>query len=237
MSSFPTKLSLNEISTEKSTQSNIMTNYKDNYTQQGKSSYLSKKSINYFSPKDTFLENSNELTSKRKFTLEPSFNIKNFVPKPKHLEIHLVPSKMKLNNKGIRKFKINEEHSNLINDHNCYISCPNSEESDCSSSDVDELEDQYDDLRGNNQMKQMRKIMIKNKRNVHKVLSNEVLCNKKFDNHYLNENDLYSDDDEGEKEMEENYLFENELRKERKTKRFNSCSILQILENNLKCDV
>ena len=236
MSSFPSKLVLNEISTEKTIQPNIMENHNENSTQQGKSSYLSKKSINYFPPKDTFLENTNELISKRKFTLEPSINIKNFVPKPKHLEIHLVPSKMKLNNKGIRKFKINEEHSNLMNEHNCYISCPNSEESDCSSSDAEELEDQYDDLRGNNQMKQMRKIMIKNKKNVHKVLSNEVLCNKKFDNNYLNEYDLYSDD-EGEKEMEENFLFENELGKERKTKRFNSCSILQILENNLKFDV
>ena len=236
MSTFPSKFTLNEISTEKTIQPNIMTNSNENSTQQGKLSYLSKKSINYFPPKDTFLENTDELPSKRKFTLEPSINIKNFVPKPKHLEIHLVPSKMKLNNKGIRKFKIDEE-SNLINDHNGYISCPNSEESDYSSSDAEELEDQYDDLRGNNQMKQMRKIMIKNKKNVHKVLSNEVLCNKRFDNNYLNEHDLYSDDDEGEKEMEENFFFENEIRKERKTKRFNSCSILQILENNLKFDV
>ena len=48
MSTLPSKFSLNEILTEKTIQPNIMTNSNENSTQQGKLSYLSKKSINYF---------------------------------------------------------------------------------------------------------------------------------------------------------------------------------------------
>ena len=55
-------------------------------------------------------------------------NYKNFVPKLKPKKIHLVPSKLRLNEKGFKDFKMNKTNKTLILTHNYCNSCPNSEE-------------------------------------------------------------------------------------------------------------
>lgn len=185
--------------------------------------------------------------TKRKFTLEPSLNIKDFVPKLKPLQIHFVPSKLRLNPNNYNDYNnINQQH----------ISCPNTDESESISSENDDDNDteQYVHLKVTNQMKNLRKIMKRFKHNnVMKVFSKEVICNKKFDNDnnedtYLNDNDLYSDNNDNDNEYynEENYILDglsknnnnNNNNKERnKIKRVNSCSILQLLESNLNMNI
>ena len=55
-------------------------------------------------------------------------NYKNFVPKLKPKKIHLVPSKLRLDEKGFKDFKMNKTNKTLILTHNYCNSCPNSEE-------------------------------------------------------------------------------------------------------------
>ena len=83
-------------------------------------SYGPKKSIKSF-PSKIFLDELKHNIPKRKYTLEPSLCIKDFVPHPKPLEIHFVPSKLRLNTKGFKDFKIfickklcNSLHSVLV---------------------------------------------------------------------------------------------------------------------------
>ena len=207
---------------------------------QSKTSFLPKKNIPLNEP---YLHNLPP--TKRKFTLEPSLNIKDFVPKLKPLQIHFVPSKLRLN-----PYNYND-HNNINQQH---VSCPNTDESESISSENDNDNDneQYVHVKVTNQMKNLRKIMKRFKHNnVMKVFSKEVICNKKFDNDndnedtYLNDDDLYSDDNENEYYNEEKYILDGLSKnntttknKERnKIKRVNSCSILQLLESNLNMNI
>ena len=234
-----------EASTEESPQTMSNSNSKPNT--QSKTSFPFKKSISSFPPSEPFLHSNapSDKLIKRKLTLEPSSNIKDFVPRLKPLQIHFVPSKLRLNCKD---YTLTQQH----------ISCPNTNESESiSSEDEDEDEDgQYVHLKATNQMKNLRKIMKRSKHNnVIKVFSKEVICNKRFDNDndnegsYLDEDDLYSDN-ENEYYNEEKYVIEglskgndinhnsNNKRKEgNKIKRVKSCSILQILESNLNMNI
>ena len=192
-------------------------------------SYGPKKSITSFSSK-IFLDELNHNIPKRKYTLEPSLCIKDFVPHPKPLEIHFVPSKLRLNTKGFKDFKINQSNQILLESNNYYISCPGSENSDSSDSD------EYINLKNNNTMKDMRKNMMIEKKNIPKVLSKEVVHKNGLqindEEKSYDESDLYSNEDCDDFVL--SGVNDNEHPKEVREKRLNSCSILQILENNSK---
>lgn len=205
-------------------------------------SYNSKKSINFYSSKN-ILESINQQIPKRKYTLEPSLCIRDFVPHPKPLEIHFVPSKLRLNTKGFKDFKINQSNQILLDSNNYYISCPGSDNSDSE-------DDQYFNLRNTNTMKDMRKNMTIQKKSIPKVLSKQVVSKNNLSiekDNILNDSELYSGDEkEGDDfvlsgvddisglEHKSSENSKNQPKKIRET-RLNSCSILQILESNSKC--
>ena len=194
-------------------------------------SYGSKKSITSF-PSKIFLDDSKNNIPKRKYTLEPSLCIKDFVPHPKPLEIHFVPSKLRLNTKGFKDFKINQSNQILLDSNKYYISCPESENSDSSDSD------EYINLKSKNTMKDMRKNMMIEKKNIPKVLSKEIVHKKGLkindEEKSYDESDLYSNEDDNYDDFVLSGMNDNDHPKEVREKRLNSCSILQILESNSK---
>ena len=137
-------------------------------------SYNGKKVSNTF-PTKMFIEESPLI--QRKFSLEP-FN--NFAPQIKPLEIRLTPSKLRLNTKGFKDLKVNQENQILLECNNYYISCP---ENETSESDTD----QYIDLR-------------EKKNNIPKVLSKEIV-NKNSLN-YEEISDLYDIVDNDESQLQ-----------------------------------
>ena len=88
-----------------------------------------KKSIDLF-PKKIYMEELDKsLKVNRKYTAENQLIIKDFVPQLKPIVIHVVPSKLRLNKKGIKDLKRNKNKI-LLNSNKYYISCPSSEEED-----------------------------------------------------------------------------------------------------------
>lgn len=194
-------------------------------------SYGAKKSITCL-PSKIFLEEPNSNMRKRKYTLEPSFEIENFVPHPKPLEIHFVPSKLRLNRKGFKDLKINQSNKVLIESNNYYISCPGSDNSDSSDKD-----DQYLNLRNKNTMKDLRKNMTRQKKSIPKVLSKQIM-NKNSIEDSNEESSLYSNEEDDEYVLSgmnndiKRTMSLTDKPKETRSKRLNSCSILQILESS-----
>ena len=212
---------IDETETEEST---------NNGTSQFPNSYGPKKSSTSF-PSKIFIDEPNQNLPKRKYTLEPSLCIKDFVPHPKPLEIHFVPSKLRLNTKGFKDFKINQSNQILLESNNYYISCPESENIDSSDSD------EYINLKSKNTMKDMRKNMMIEKKNIPKVLSKEIVNKNGLkineEEKSYDESDLYSNEDNCD-DFILSGVNDNEHPKEVREKRLNSCSILQILESNSK---
>ena len=100
-----------------------------------------KKSLGFFSKNKLYMEDidSNINTNlKRKYSLEEKLLLKkDFVPQLKPIEIHLVPSKLRLNKKGFKDLKCNKDNKILLMSNNYFISCPNSEEEEEEESDID----------------------------------------------------------------------------------------------------
>ena len=185
-------------------------------------------------PKKNFLEELsyeeyiNLEISLRKYSEQPSLNIKDFVPHPKPLKMHFIPSKLKLNEKGFKDLKRNQINNQiLIKTKNYYISCPSSD---------NDSSDQPND----NEMKDLRKKMKKLKSNIPKVLSKEIINNNSlekeitFDDSFIDNNDLnddgvnielYDDDINELKYSEEPWLNDQNMENIN-----NSCSILQLLK-------
>ena len=219
-----------------------------------------KKSIGFF-PKKIYLEkpeNNENMANKRKYSMEEHLVIKDFVPQLRPIEIHLVPSKLRLNKKGFKDLKCNKDNKILLISNNYFISCPNSEE----ESDVCLSSAKTSPLSKTTNIKNTRKILQKMKSgSLPKVMSRNVIeSNCK----------LYKDDlkieDESEKdsfELDDNLLLyddndfinynmtsfdvENEKNKDENQKvndgehvvrnnRINSCSILDVLKNRLSFD-
>ena len=63
--------------------------------------------------------------------------VKDFVPQLKPIEVHLVPSKLRLNKKGFKDLKCNKDNKILLMSNNYFISCPNSEEEEEEESEID----------------------------------------------------------------------------------------------------
>ena len=167
-------------------------------------------------------------------------NYKNFVPKLKPKKIHLVPSKLRLDEKGFKDFKMNKTNKTLILTHNYCNSCPNSEEEGSetyfsSQEIINRKKRHYFELF----RKKLTNIQIKNLARIKP--KSLVKSNKKI---YI-KNKLFADelsDDDNSLEIKEgNFLpdVQNEFvqtqlkNNDNKVNyyRFNSCTILDILKS------
>ena len=219
------------------------------------------KSIGFFSKNMNIEE---KVDSKRKYSLDEKLVIKkDFVPHLKPIEIHLVPSKLRLNKKGFKDLKCNKDNKILLLSNNYFISCPNSEEEELEEeSDVDlsPLENEK-----NENIKDTRKNLHKMKSGtLPKVLSRNLIECKMYkedmkidydsdkeDSNDINDNDdndnlfLYDESDFinykiKEKDDNDNNNDNNQQKKEEenkvRTNRINSCSILDVLKNKFSFD-
>ena len=181
-----------------------------------------KEDKNIFFYGKTYLEESGEddyskiqIPIKKLYSFKKDKKENNFVPKPKPLEIHFIPSKLQLNPCSVK----NKKYS---------CSCPNTQDSssDFISCDEDRLKD-------------LRKKLQNLKSTVPKTFSKAVVNNNNFEfenDDYKNEDgiDIYSGS-ENEYEID-NLKFvkgENNNNNGKRNFRFNSCSILQILQNKI----
>ena len=131
------------------------------------------KSLGFFSKNLNIEEN---LDSKRKYSMDEKLVIKkDFVPHLKPIEIHLVPSKLRLNKKGFKDLKCNKDNKILLLSNNYFISCPNSEEEELESeSDIDFSFNKNESL--NENIKDTRKNLHKMKSgSLPKVLSRNLI--------------------------------------------------------------
>lgn len=97
---------------------------------------LFKKSIDFF-PKKMNIEELEEYEyKKRKYSLQKNLKIKGFVPQLKPIKVYMIPSKLRLNQKGFKDLKRNKNNKILLNAKKYFISCPNleDEESDKNNS-------------------------------------------------------------------------------------------------------
>ena len=167
-------------------------------------------------------------------------NYKNFVPKLKPKKIHLVPSKLRLDEKGFKDFKMNKTNKTLILTHNYYNSYTNSEEEGSetyfsSQEIINRKKRHYIELF----RKKLTNIKIKNLARIKP--KSLVKSNKKI---YIKNKlfaDELSDDDNSLERKEGNFLpdvqneFDQTQLKNNDNKvnyyRFNSCTILDILKS------
>ena len=223
-----------------------------------------KKSLGFFTKKNLYMENidsnlDNQI--KRKYSMEEKLVIKkNFVPQLKPIEIHLVPSKLRLNKKGFKDLKCNKDNKILLMSNNYFISCPNSEEEEEEESEIDfepETNKKDEDI------KSTRKNLQKMKSgNLPKVLSRNLIepnCkifkeemkidydsdkedsfDFKDDINYLNNDNLllYDENDFINYKINENEKDKNLKEGEKivRSNRINSCSILDVLKNRFSFD-
>ena len=138
-------------------------------------------------------KNPNKTPFIRKYTLEPQIFQKEFVPVLKPIEIHLIPSKLRLND---IKFKHNKNKYNK--DNTSCISCPCSEEESeinyyldmSNSSEISDSSDSSNNKNianniNENGLKNIRKKFIKIKSgSIHKVMTKKNLKNKKLSQQY-----------------------------------------------------
>jgi hypothetical protein len=205
---------------------------------------IPKKSFDYF-PKNMDIEEPNSTNIKRKYTMEVenSSSIKNFVPRLKPIEIHIVPSKLRLNKKGFKDLKRNKDNKILLNINKYYISCPEDEESDknFSSKELSPFSSKKNENISTQKIKFTRKILeqTKNENNIHKVNSiNSFPKKNKYESElnlgYSSGSNLYEID-----ELDNDSLTENKEEIESNNNhrnRFNSWSILDILQKKYKLE-
>lgn len=221
-----------------------------------------KKSIGFF-PKKIFIEKPDteeKNANKRKYSLEQHLIIKDFVPQLRPIEIHLVPSKLRLNKKGFKDLKCNKDNKILLMSNNYFISCPNSEEESdiCVSPFKNNIKDKDVNI------KNTRKILQKMKSgSLPKVMSrnlnesNYKLYKDNFNIDFDSEKDSFKMDDDDDNLLlyDDNdfikyntYMDDNGNNKDKNDKkekeggnpirnnRMNSCSILDVLKNRLSFD-
>ena len=209
-----------------------------------------KKSIEFF-PKKMYIEELNESEEvQRKYTIENKLEIKDFVPKLKPIEIHLIPSKLRLNKKGIKDFKRNKNNKILLNSKKYFISCPNSEDEESenysSSKEIIKelcIKDDLNDSDINLTRRNLQKTKNKNMPKVHS--KNEVVSKGKYENELNLDNssdsDLYDIDEiDNYSLLEYNDKEENKKENEEKNNNYrnraNSFSILDILRKKSQLD-
>jgi len=151
----------------------------------------------------------NNFINVRKYTMEPVLFRKEFVPVLKPIEIHLVPSKFRLNKLEYKHNRKNKKEKKFLKS----ISCPCSEngsdidnESDLSnSSDISDISDLSNNIKNdnnNNGLKDIRKKFSKLKNGtIHKVMTKKNLKNKKLSKQF----DGFDNPDVEEDNESENY--------------------------------
>ena len=184
-----------------------------------------KRSVDFF-PKKMEIEEIDEDFSKRRNTISIPGN---YVPQIKPIKVDIIPSKLRLNKICFKDLKCNKNNKVLLYANKYFISCPNKE--NYIEKDIN----------------QTRKNLGKTKNNIPKVSSvnNPHLknkYNKELNMGYSSESDFYDIDESLNDSINENeeIKFEinvdnkNEINKKRD--RYNSWSILEILQKKNKLD-
>ena len=171
-----------------------------------------KRSLGFFPKKNLYMEDidTNIYDKKRKYSMEEKLVIKkDFVPQLRPIEIHLVPSKLRLNKKGFKDLKCNKDNKILLMSNNYFISCPNSEEEEEEESEID-----FSPKKKSNKenIKSTRKILHKMKSGtLPKVLSTNLIepsCNIFKEEMKI---DYESEKDSFESKEDENYINNDNL--------------------------
>jgi len=171
-----------------------------------------KRSLGFFPKKNLYMEDidTNIYDKKRKYSMEEKLVIKkDFVPQLRPIEIHLVPSKLRLNKKGFKDLKCNKDNKILLMSNNYFISCPNSEEEEEEESEID-----FSPKKKSNKenIKSTRKILHKMKSGtLPKVLSRNLIepsCNIFKEEMKI---DYESEKDSFESKEDENYINNDNL--------------------------
>ena len=222
------------------------------------------KSLGFFSKNNLYMENiDSNLTNnlKRKYSLEEKLVIKkDFVPQLKPIEIHLVPSKLRLNKKGFKDLKCNKDNKILLMSNNYFISAPNSEGEEEEESDIDfspQIKHKNEDIKSTRKNLQKMKSgslpkilsrkslehnckMYKEEMKIDYESDNDSIDFKNTDNYLNNDNLLlYDDNDFINYKINENGEDKKEKDGEHntvRTNRINSCSILDVLRNRFSFD-
>ena len=215
-----------------------------------------KKSVDIF-PKKMEIDEIYEDNSKRRNTIAMCGNIKNFVPQIKPIKIDIIPSKLRLNKICFKDLKCNKNNKVLLYANKYFISCPNIHDEEYND-EVDNLRF-YDKINVNSSneiipdnkkedINQTRKNLQKTKKkNIPKVGSE---LNPHFKNKFNNElnigfssdSDLYdieaSINDSINENNEDNFKinFVNSEDNNKKRDRYNSWSILDVLQRKNKLD-
>jgi len=216
-----------------------------------------KKSLGFLK-KNIYIENpepETKILPNRKYSMEDHLIIKDFVPQLKPIEIHLVPSKLRLNKKGFKDLKCNKDNKILLLSNNYFISCPNSEEESdmCISPQKNYINDKNEDIKSTRKILQkmksgsLPKVMSKNVIESNcKLYKDELKIEVDSDNDLCDLDDdnllLYDDNDFINYNISSNGIDNNQNKKENggekvvRNNRINSCSILDVLKNRLSFD-
>ena len=213
-----------------------------------------KKSVDFF-PKKMEIDEIEEDFTKRRNTISMCGNIKNFVPQIKPIKIDLIPSKLRLNKIGFKDLKCNKNNKVLFYANKLFISCPNIQD--------EEIDDEIENLRFYDKINVNSSGEINNDKNkivdINKTRKHlQITKNKKIPkvgsvnnphlkNKYNNElnigissdSELYDIDesinDSINENVEDNYKINIE-ENEKKRDRYNSWSILDVLQKKNKLD-
>ena len=211
-----------------------------------------KRSVDFF-PKKMEIEEIDEDFSKRRNTISIPGN---YVPQIKPIKVDIIPSKLRLNKICFKDLKCNKNNKVLLYANKYFISCPNiKDEESIEESDNENPQITKDNTNINSSkenyiekdINQTRKNLGKTKNNIPKVSSvnNPHLknkYNKELNMGYSSESDFYDIDESLNNSINENeeIKFEinvdnnNEINKKRD--RYNSWSILEILQKKNKLD-
>ena len=218
-----------------------------------------KRSVDFF-PKKMEIDEIDEDFSKRRNTI----SIKgNYVPQIKPIKIDVIPSKLRLNKLGFKDLKCNKNNKVLLYANKYFISCPNIKDEEYNDENDYENLQYYDNdkninlnlskdncTQNNEDMTQTRKKLEKEKKSIPKVYSvnNPHLknkYNKELNIGYYSDsdfdeslNDSINENDEIKFELnlddKDNKNNNDEINKKRE--RYNSWSILEILQKKNKLD-
>ncbi len=207
-----------------------------------------KRSLGFFPKKNLYMEDidTNIYDKKRKYSMEEKLVIKkDFVPQLRPIEIHLVPSKLRLNKKGFKDLKRNKKNKILLDSNKYFISCPNLEDEEDEDDNYNEDKDKntfessndiislninksknnkISNINENKQswdIKEIRKFLQKIKQqNIQKIYSKKVINKDNYEKSFNLGNSSESDLDDFD-EIDDYSLLEYEKKEENKNENTN----------------
>ena len=222
---------------------------------------LYKNSIDFFPKKMNIEEPEEKEYIRRKYTLEKNLKIKGFVPQLKPIKMYMIPSKFRLNKKGFKDLKRNQNNKILMEAKKYFISCPNLEEEESDKNDSTKelytfygklsdniINENFPDIKKNENINFTRTNLKKIKtENIPKVYSKNVVSKNKYirdlNSEISSESDLYDFDDlnnyslvENKEVSKINKKNSNEETINKGRNRFYSWSILDVLQKKYKLD-